>query len=125
MSNTNTMYVRCNMSRFRELRKQAGYSQKKLGDMLFVNQTAVSQWETGKNFPNPTIQLKLCELYDVSLDYLWGITDIKKAPVPEDENEDPLFIRLSKFFRRLPEKDLEKYYRYLLALKEADEKGEL
>ena len=39
---------------------------------MFVNQTAVSQWERGVTSPSPATLLRLCELYDVSTDYLLG-----------------------------------------------------
>lgn len=71
------------MNRFKELRLKNGYkSQQDLASVLFVNQTAVSQWERGVTIPSPPILLKLCEMYDVTTDYLLGRTD-KKTPAPE------------------------------------------
>lgn len=64
------------MNRFRELRIEAGYkSQGDLAKLLFVNQTAVSQWERGVTIPSPPILLKLSQLYGVSTDYLLGKDD--------------------------------------------------
>lgn len=61
------------MNRFREQRLLAGYkSQADLAKLLFVNQTAVSQWERGVTTPSPPILLKLSQLYGVSTDYLLG-----------------------------------------------------
>ena len=75
------------MNRFREQRLLAGYkSQADLAKLLFVNQTAVSQWERGVTTPSPPILLKLSQLYGVSTDYLLGkntSTDDKKgAKIP-------------------------------------------
>ena len=71
------------MNRFREQRLLAGYkSQADLAKLLFVNQTAVSQWERGVTTPSPPILLKLSQLYGVSTDYLLGkntSTDNKKG----------------------------------------------
>ena len=71
------------MNRFREQRLRAGYkSQADLAKLLFVNQTAVSQWERGVTTPSPPILLKLSQLYGVSTDYLLGkntSTDGKKG----------------------------------------------
>lgn len=79
------------MNRFREQRLLAGYkSQADLAKLLFVNQTAVSQWERGVTTPSPPILLKLSQLYGVSTDYLLGkntSTDDKngiKVPVLGD-----------------------------------------
>lgn len=64
------------MNRFKELRVKNGYkTQQDLAAVLFVNQTAVSQWERGVTIPSPPILLKLSELYGVSTDYLLGRTD--------------------------------------------------
>lgn len=61
------------MNRFREQRLLAGFkSQGDLAKHLFVNQTAVSQWERGVTIPSPPILLKLSQLYGISTDYLLG-----------------------------------------------------
>ena len=61
------------MNRFREQRIRAGYkSQADLAKLLFVNQTAVSQWERGVTTPSPPILLKLSQIYGVTTDYLLG-----------------------------------------------------
>jgi transcriptional regulator with XRE-family HTH domain len=60
------------MNRFKELRKKFGYSQKQVAELLFVNQTAVSQWERGATRPGPELLLKLSELYHTTTDYLLG-----------------------------------------------------
>lgn len=64
------------MNRFREQRLRAGYkSQTDLAKLLFVNQTAVSQWERGVTTPSSPILLKLSQIYGVSTDYLLGKDD--------------------------------------------------
>lgn len=75
------------MNRFREQRLRAGFqSQADLAKILFVNQTAVSQWERGVTIPSPPLLLKLSQLYGVSTDYLLGkdasISDRKGVRVP-------------------------------------------
>ena len=77
------------MNRFRDLRKKFGYSQDKLASLLNVHQTAVSQWELGKNFPDVNTLIKLSELYHTSVDYLLGkdsepssVAPKKEAPLP-------------------------------------------
>lgn len=75
------------MNRLKELRKQHGYkSQKELADALFVNQTAVSQWERGVTTPSSQTLQRLSELYHVSIDYLLGRTEQKEAPIPDSED---------------------------------------
>lgn len=61
------------MNRIKELRLAKGYkTQKELADHLYVNQTAVSQWERGVTMPSSQMLLKLSELFDVTVDYLIG-----------------------------------------------------
>lgn len=61
------------MNRFREQRIKAGFrSQADLAKVLFVNQTAVSQWERGVTTPSSQLLIKLANLYGVTTDYLLG-----------------------------------------------------
>lgn len=68
------------MNRFRELRIQHGYkTQQELASVLFVNQTAVSQWERGVTLPSSQQLLRLSQLYNVPTDYLLGSTSHGKG----------------------------------------------
>lgn len=61
------------MNRFKEQRIKAGFhSQADLAKVLFVNQTAVSQWERGVTTPSSQLLIKLADLYGVTTDYLLG-----------------------------------------------------
>lgn len=76
------------MNRFRELRIAHGYkTQKELADALFVNQTAVSQWERGATRPTSEMQIKLSKLYNVSIDYLLGNDSEEKNSPTENLSE--------------------------------------
>lgn len=60
---------------------QHGYkTQKDLADALFVNQTAVSQWERGVTVPSSQMLFKLSELYGESIDYILGVDDKTNEP---------------------------------------------
>jgi len=67
------------LNNFKKLRVSAGYSQRQLADILFVNQTAVSQWERGATIPSPNILLRMCELYGTTTDYLLGRNETGEA----------------------------------------------
>ena len=104
------------MNRYRELRKEANYSQLQLAEKLFVNQTAVSQWERGVTTPSQSIQLKLCELYDTTLDYLSGRTEIKKAPDTEyDVEGDKDILEMIELMDALPKNERKRAVRFLRA----------
>ena len=71
------------MNRFKELRIQHGYkSQQDLAKILFVNQTAISQWERGVTTPSPALLIKLSNMYNVSTDYLLGKSEKRASDKP-------------------------------------------
>lgn len=84
------------MNRFKELRLKHGYkTQQQLAAALFVNQTAVSQWERGVTVPSSGLLVRLSQMYDVSIDYLLGKDDIEKpATVSGDGQAEKLAAAL-------------------------------
>lgn len=65
--------------RIRELRQDNDYTQQKIAGILGVAQTTYSQYELEKR-PMPIEYLvALCKFYNVSADYMLGLTD-KKRP---------------------------------------------
>lgn len=59
-------------NRLYELRKQHGYSQDELAEMLNVSRQAVSKWERSESSPDTDNLIALARLYNVSLDQLLG-----------------------------------------------------
>lgn len=69
------------MNRLKELRLENGYkSQQDLAKVLFVNQTAVSQWERGITIPTAQTLIKLSKMYGVSIDYILGTSNERLSP---------------------------------------------
>ena len=62
-------------SRLLKLREEKGISQKVLAELLDVTRTQISDMEHGKSCTNLERFFQLCEFYNVSADYLLGITD--------------------------------------------------
>ncbi len=58
----------------RKYRIKLGLSQQELGDLLGVTFQAVSNWETGKAFPDMTLITRICEVFDINIDILFGKT---------------------------------------------------
>lgn len=56
--------------RLAELRKDQGYTQDYIAELLKVTRSSVSAYETGANEPSLENLIKLANLYNVSLDYL-------------------------------------------------------
>ncbi len=62
-------------NRFYLARIKKGLSQTEVADILGLNKTAVSKWEGNKTFPDPEVLIKVVDLYQVTADYLLGITN--------------------------------------------------
>lgn len=61
--------------RLKELRTEKGLSQKALAERLGCNQSMVSFWENGINEPTENAIRKAALFFEVSADYLLGLTD--------------------------------------------------
>ncbi len=59
-------------AKLKEARQKKGLSQNTVAEMLNVSRQAVSRWETGKGSPDINTLPMLSELYDVSIDELFG-----------------------------------------------------
>jgi transcriptional regulator with XRE-family HTH domain len=53
-----------------DLRKKAGLSQEEVADKLGVSRQTVSKWETDQTVPELIKAKLLCQLYNISYDYL-------------------------------------------------------
>lgn len=63
------------MNPITKLRKEHNYSQVQLAELLHVSQSAVSQWELGKAFPDLLTAQKLALLFGVTIDDLLNNSD--------------------------------------------------
>lgn len=65
--------------RLQEIRRDHGDTQKTLAEKLRVSKPTVQAWELGKSSPSHEMLVTLCRMYEVSADYLLGLTDIDPA----------------------------------------------
>lgn len=81
------------LSRLRELLSESGKMQKDICADLSISKQKLSKWKTGYCEPNFDDLLMLAQYFDVSTDYLLGLSDELGAPVsssttlPADEKE--------------------------------------
>ena len=102
------------MNHFREQRIKHGYkTQKALADALFVNQTAVSQWERGVTTPSNQLLVKLSELYGVSTDYLLGIDPAPTVAKDTPADKSSMMAAFWGGEKDLSEKDLDEMWGYV------------
>lgn len=57
-----------------ELRKDKGYTQKELSELLSVSVSTVSNYEKSVHYPDVDTLLLLADIFNVSVDYLLGRT---------------------------------------------------
>lgn len=84
-----------------ELRKEAGYSQEKLAELLHVSRQAVSKWESGAALPTLENLIELSRLFQVPLDALTGTAQQqaqqeKEIPEPTVADQQPDFKRTKR-----------------------------
>ena len=67
------MYIK----RLKDLREDNDFTQKYIAKLLGIDQRQYSRYETGKYEMPLEYLIKLCKLYNVSLDYIVGLSDKK------------------------------------------------
>ena len=58
--------------RLKQLRQKKGLTQKDIADLVHVNRVTYTNWEKGKREPSFENLIKLADLLEVSLDWLFG-----------------------------------------------------
>lgn len=72
--------------RIKEYRSEMQLSQEELAEKIFVSRQTISNWETGKNYPDIHSLLLLSSLFNTSLDQLIkGDVEIMKKEIKEVE----------------------------------------
>ena len=70
------MYKESMPQKLKEARKQAGYTQQQVADILKIPQNTISRYETGDREPDYETLGRLIDFYEVSADWILG-TGIK------------------------------------------------
>ena len=84
-------------NQIRAYRSQQGLSQEELGEAVYVTRQTVSNWETGKSYPDIQSLLRLSSLFGISLDQLIkGDVELMKEKINADDVR--AFNRLSNMF---------------------------
>lgn len=64
-------------NRLKQLREEKGMKQEELAKCLSVSPSAIGMYERNAREPNNALTLKICELFNCSVDYLIGKSDYK------------------------------------------------
>lgn len=79
-------------TRIKEARKNKGFSQQQLGDILGVSKVSICGYENGTRIPTLENFLQLVDILDLSPDYILG----REINVISDEVE-PYSVKMSKY----------------------------
>lgn len=107
------------MNRIAQLRKEKHLNQTGLAMRLNISQYLVSAYETGRHQPSVELLMQMSDLFNVSVDYIIGNSDIriptdllKKSNISEDEAE------LLALFRNLSKKNQQRAIGVLMSFDE-------
>ncbi len=76
--------------RLKKLRIQNDISQKKLAESLHLGKGVISSYESGKSLPNCQTLILIAHFFNVSIDYITGVTNIYSAfPIDNELAQDP------------------------------------
>lgn len=96
------------------LRKEKGFSQEQLADLLEVSRQSVSKWESGTTYPEMDKLLALCKIFNVTLDDLTN-DDITKKDIQESKKNNfsnfvytimDMFDRSTEMFKNMSSKEV-------------------
>ena len=99
------------MLRLRELREKRRFSQEGLALKLNVSQSTISAYEVGDRTPDLETLISIARFFDVSLDYLVGLSDLKRQIRQSDLTTDELEHLC--IYRQLSDIDKEKVSAYI------------
>lgn len=86
--------------RLLELRKDAELTQDDLAAILKINKHSISSYERDKSEPPDAIKIAIARYFNVSIDYLLGLTDI---PTPLVQTEHSVRLPAGFPLTSLPE----------------------
>lgn len=98
--------------RVKSLRTELNLTQKELANKINSSASKVGMWEAGKRDPGTDDLIILCEIFNVSTDYILGNSDIrnpyesKQEKKVEGTNID-LWLSKTDGYKELPDEDKE------------------
>lgn len=102
--------------RLRSLRDEVGITQQELVDKLFLTQKTINSYETGRTQPNIETLCKIADIFDTSVDYLIGNSNIRYSySLADDKDLKAKEKFLLKHFRKLSEETQDNFLHLILA----------
>lgn len=90
--------------RLKELREKNGYTQESLANKLNTSRSRIANYEQGKREPDFEMQEAIADLFNVTIDYLFG----RNESVPKDSYDDETVRRAMEYYKRISQLSPEK-----------------
>ena len=87
------------------LREERGLSQVELAKQLDISASAIGMYEVNSREPSDDIKTKIAEYFNVSIDYLLGVSDVRNAN--STKHEDKEFVAFYEGYKDLDDADKE------------------
>ncbi len=94
--------------RIKLLREEQSLNQSQLAEKLNIAVSSISQYESGDRIPSDDIKIKIANYFDVSLDFLMGLSEIRNPYV---------FFTLSNELKDLKEDEINEVIKYIIFIK--------
>ena len=109
------------MNRIKELRNQKGLLQSDVAEYIGKSERIVGFYEKGERDPNTDTLIKLSELFDVSIDYILGKSDIRNSKKVNLDDIDIAFASGIKGLNKENQETLKNIMEGLLAKQELED----
>ena len=96
------------IERIKMLREEANMSKSELANKLNIGISSVSQYETGDRIPSDEVKINIAKLFDTSLDFLMGLSNIRNPYV---------FFTLSETFKDLDQSEINEVIKFIMFIK--------
>lgn len=94
--------------RIKLLREEQSLNQSQLAEKLGIAVSSISQYESGDRIPSDDIKIKMADYFEVSLDFLMGLSEIRNPYV---------FFTLSNELKDLEEDEVNEVIKYIMFIK--------
>lgn len=102
-------------NRIKYLRENEKLTQKDLATKLGLKgETAIANYEAGYSIPKDEIKFKMCELFNCSIDYLLGKSDIKNS---EDALKQEFYNKYHEDIESLADEEIATALRFYKEMK--------
>lgn len=95
--------------RINELMKEENVSARALADILGVQRKSIFLWRSGRYYPKYDALIKLIYHFEVSAEYLLGLSDQSDRIMKKENGVDNEFAFKSRLVRYMEENDCSKY----------------